>query len=208
MFPSAAYKVFPWTALLGQLCLPPLPSSLPSLSYSPSLSSQARLYRGWGVKHWASVLSPRLPLASRAVYTAPICRPTLTLSSTLAVVSIGGTRAGYIRHPRGEVRGFAFVQSSHVSQSSPLISFHLGSPPQRVHLFVLWRRPLPRADVYVHPLGDGCLPCLARDSGFFLLSLGYLPLGLGWCSPLGSPPRQWWRLEVAERGSPPQQRVG
>ena len=96
MFPSAAYKVFPWTALLGQLCLPPLPSPLPSLSYSPSLSFQARLYWGWGVKHRASVLSPRLSLASRAVYTGLIGRPTFTLPFTLAVVSIGGMRAGYI----------------------------------------------------------------------------------------------------------------
>ena len=53
---------------------------------------------GLSNKHQADVLSPRLPLASRAVYTALIGRPASTLPFTLAVVSIGGLRlrAGYI----------------------------------------------------------------------------------------------------------------
>ena len=53
---------------------------------------------GGGAKHQADVLFPRLPLASRAGYTALIGRFALTLPFTLAVVSIGGRwlRAGYI----------------------------------------------------------------------------------------------------------------
>ena len=95
--PSAAYKIFPQTGFSWASSTCPL-SPLPSSSYSPSLFFQARLYGGWGAKHQADVLFPRLPLASRAGYTALIGRPALTLPFTLAVVSIGGLRlrAGYI----------------------------------------------------------------------------------------------------------------
>ena len=97
MFPSAAYKVFLCTTFSWASSTCPL-SPLPSLSYSPLWSFQARLYWGWGFEHRVIILSPRLPLASRAVYTALIGRPASTLPFTLAVVSIGGLRlqAGYI----------------------------------------------------------------------------------------------------------------
>ena len=102
MLPSAAYKIFPWTALSWASSTCPL--------FPPPLSQlltpwyfQARLYWGWGVEHQAGVFFPRLPLASRAVYTALISRPSSTLPFTLAVVSIGGLRlrAGYIITSRG-----------------------------------------------------------------------------------------------------------
>ena len=97
MFPSAAYKIFPWTAFswVSSTC-PLLP--LPPLSYSPPWYFQARLYWGWGGLASAGVFSPRIPLASRAVYTALIGRLSPTLPFTLAVVSIGDLllRAGYI----------------------------------------------------------------------------------------------------------------
>ena len=95
--PSSAYKIFPLTALSWASSTCPL-SPLPSLSCSPPWHFQARLYGGWGAKHQAGVFSPRLPLASRVVYTALIGRLSPTLPFTLAVVSIGGLRrrAGYI----------------------------------------------------------------------------------------------------------------
>ena len=76
---------------------PVLPALLPSLSYLPSLSPQAGLYWGLGGEHQGSFLSPWLPLASQVIDTALVGRSNSHLPLPLAVVSIGGMRAGYIK---------------------------------------------------------------------------------------------------------------
>ena len=85
---------------LGPALPAPSPPSPLSATPPPCPSRQDSI-GGGGVKHQGSVLSPRFPLASRAVYTALIGRLSSTLPFTPAVVSTGGLllRAGYIKIP-------------------------------------------------------------------------------------------------------------
>ena len=76
---------------------PVLPALLPSPSLPSATPPPCSLRQDSnGGEHQSSVLSPRLPLASRVVDTALVGRSNSHLPLPLAVVSIGGMRAGYI----------------------------------------------------------------------------------------------------------------
>ena len=115
------------TSLGPALPAPSPPSPLPVTP--PPCPSRQDSMGGGGLSIRLTSSPPRLPLASRAVYTALIGRPASTLPFTLAVVSIGGLRlrAGYINSNKNKLSKIYTVYLLFETHKNYLHAFRLFS---------------------------------------------------------------------------------